>query len=377
MTTDLRPTILVVDDTRDNLSVIGGILENEFRVRVANSGERAIRVAATAPRPDLILLDIMMPEMDGYETLRRLREQPISRDIPVIFVTALNADDDEAHGLELGAVDYLTKPIRPAILLARIHTHLELKAARDVLARQNEILDSQVQQRTREIELIKDISLNALASLAEKRDNETGNHLIRTRRYIELLMDDLSSDPDYAAHLTPIQRRLIAKAAPLHDIGKVGIPDSILLKPGRLTPEEFEVMKGHALIGVDALNEAIKRVLNSLGEAEPGANSHCSLAFLEIAREIAGGHHEKWNGSGYPAGLAGTDIPLSARLMALADVFDALMCKRHYKEAFPLEQTLAIISEGRGTHFDPRIVDVFLKRVDAFQAIAREYADHP
>ncbi len=377
MTTDLRPTILVVDDTRDNLSVIGGILENEFRVRVANSGERAIRVAATAPRPDLILLDIMMPEMDGYETLRRLREQPVSRDIPVIFVTALNADDDEAHGLELGAVDYLTKPIRPAILLARIHTHLELKAARDVLARQNEILDSQVQQRTREIELIKDISLNALASLAEKRDNETGNHLIRTRRYIELLMDDLSSDPDYAAHLTPIQRRLIAKAAPLHDIGKVGIPDSILLKPGRLTPEEFEVMKGHALIGVDALNEAIKRVLNSLGEAEPGANSHCSLAFLEIAREIAGGHHEKWNGSGYPAGLAGTDIPLSARLMALADVFDALMCKRHYKEAFPLEQTLAIISEGRGTHFDPRIVDVFLKRVDAFQAIAQEYADHP
>ncbi|MBF1166392.1 MAG: two-component system response regulator [Dechloromonas agitata] len=370
-------TILIVDDNRDNLTVIGGLLKSEYHVRVANSGERALQVAVTAPIPDLILLDIMMPGMDGYETLHHLRAMPETRNIPVIFVTAMSADEDEEAGLRLGAVDYITKPIRPAILNARVRTHLALKRAHDQLADQNTRLESQVRQRTRELELIKEVTMQALATLAEKRDNETGNHLIRTRSYIEVLMHGLSTLPEFAGQLDPLTQELIAKAAPLHDIGKVGIPDAILLKPGRLTPEEFLVMKTHAQIGADALTEAIERVLRGQEDNEHEQDNRYALSFLEIAREIAGGHHEKWDGSGYPRGLSGNAIPLSARLMALADVFDALVCKRHYKEAFPIEKSIEIIRQGRGQHFDPRIVDVFLANIDACIAIAERHADHP
>ena len=371
-----RPTILVVDDNRDNLTVIGGLLKEHYQVRAANSGERALKVAVSDPRPDLILLDIMMPGMDGYETLRHLRGDPATRDIPVIFVTAMDADEDEEGGLRQGAVDYVTKPIRPAILLARIRTHLALKAAHDRLADQNLALEGQVRLRTRELELIKDVSVEALASLAEKRDNETGNHLIRTRSYIEVLMRELCRQPRFADQLDPHSQEMIAKAAPLHDIGKVGIPDHILLKPGRLTPEEFEIMKQHAKIGADALTEAIERVLVAR-YAGVETDSRYALDFLEKAREIAHSHHERWDGSGYPQGLAGDAIPLSARLMALADVFDALICKRHYKAAIPLDETIGLIREGRGRHFDPDIVDVFLERVDEFAGIAARHADAP
>ena len=207
-------TILIVDDNRDNLTVIGGLLKSEYHVRVANSGERALQVAVTAPIPDLILLDIMMPGMDGYETLRHLRAMPETRNIPVIFVTAMSADEDEEAGLRLGAVDYITKPIRPAILNARVRTHLALKRAHDQLADQNAWLESQVRQRTRELELIKEVTMQALATLAEKRDNETGNHLIRTRSYIEVLMHGLSTLPEFAGQLDPLTQELIAKAAP-------------------------------------------------------------------------------------------------------------------------------------------------------------------
>ena len=368
-------TILIVDDNRDNLTVIGGLLKDDYQIRVANSGERAIKVAMTDPRPDLILLDIMMPGMDGYETIKHLRTEESTKEIPVIFVTAMTADEDEEVGLSLGAVDYVTKPIRPAILCARIRTHLALKRAHDMLANQNHILEAQVQERTHELELIKDISMQSLATLAEKRDNETGNHLLRTRNYIEILMRGLSTQEKFASQLAPLTQQLIAKAAPLHDIGKVGIPDDILLKPGKLTPDEFEIMKTHAQIGADALSEAIERVLEThVGDKE--GRSRYALDFLEIAREIAGGHHEKWDGSGYPRGLSGDAIPLSARLMALADVFDALICKRHYKAPIPLDQTIGIIRDGRGKHFDPDIVDVFLSRIDEFTAIADRFADH-
>ncbi len=369
---------MIVDDNRDNLTVIGGLLKGEYHVRVANSGERALQVATTQPIPDLILLDIMMPGMDGYETLRHLRAMPETRDIPVIFVTAMTADEDEEAGLSLGAVDYVTKPIRPAILSARIRTHLALQQARQQLANQNLRLESQVRQRTLELELIKEVTMQALATLAEKRDNETGNHLIRTRSYIEVLMQGLCTQPQFADQLDPTTQELIAKAAPLHDIGKVGIPDAILLKPGRLTAEEFVIMRTHAQIGADALTEAIERVLSSHADSEREQDNRYALSFLEIAREIAGGHHEKWDGSGYPRGLSGDAIPLSARLMALADVFDALVCKRHYKEAFPIEQSVEIIRQGRGLHFDPAITDVFLANVDTFVAIADRHADsHP
>ncbi|RUP35111.1 MAG: two-component system response regulator [Curvibacter sp.] len=375
-TEDTRNTILVVDDTSANLAVMGELLSPLYRVRVANSGQRALAAVRTQPRPDLILLDIMMPGLDGYSVLERLQADPSTRDIPVIFVTAMSGDDDEERGLSLGAVDYVAKPIRAAILLARVRTHLELKQARDGLRQQNENLEQQVQQRTEENELIKDVSLNALALLAEKRDNETGNHLHRTQAYVELLIEHLREHPRFAPALRPPYDSLIAKAAPLHDIGKVGIADQILLKPGRLTPEEFEVMKTHSQIGADALQEAIVRV--QAGHGQGSSNSQGpALEFLQIAQQIALSHHEKWNGSGYPRGLAGDDIPVAARLMALADVFDALTCKRHYKEPFPIDRVVQIITEGRGQHFDPEVVDAFLALQPRFVEVAMRYADIP
>ena len=368
-------TILVVDDTGENLTVIGGLLQPFFRVRVANSGMRALKVARSDPRPDLILLDVMMPEMDGYAVLAELRQDPYTRDIPVMFVTAMDGDQDEEYGLSLGAVDYITKPIRPAILLARVRTHLELKDARDWLRDQNGYLEGEVSRRMRENDLIKDVSLNALALLAEKRDNETGNHLYRTQAYVEALMQELQDHPRFRHALSAAQRQLIAKAAPLHDIGKVGIPDQILLKPARLTLEEFEIRNTHSLIGAEAIEAAIERVVGGDRARLDELQGNTPLDFLVVARHIALGHHEKWDGSGYPQGLRGDAIPIPARLMALADVFDALTCKRHYKKAFPLEQAVALLVEGRGTHFDPDVVDAFLAIQDRFADIAQRYAD--
>lgn len=373
---DERKTILIVDDTKENLTVLSAVLGAEFRVRVANSGERALKAVHMEPVPDLILLDVMMPEMDGYAVLKALRADVLTRDIPVIFVTAMSADEDEEFGLALGAVDYVTKPIRAAILQARVRTHLELKRARDVLANHNVYLEHEVQRRMRENELIKAISLNALAALAEKRDNETGNHLHRTQAYIEALMQRLASHPDFCSQLDPLTQELIAKAAPLHDIGKVGIPDAILLKPGRLTPAEFEIMKTHSQIGADALGDAIQRVLSrEATRADAQEVPSRSLAFLETARQIARCHHERWDGTGYPEGLKGDAIPLPGRLMAIADVYDALSCKRHYKEAFAPERVRALMVDGRGTHFDPRLLDAFLQLEDEFLAIAEHYRD--
>ena len=369
-------TVLLVDDAKENLTTIGQILRPFYHVRVANSGLRALQAVRTEPRPDLILLDVMMPMIDGYQVLQSLRAQTDLHDIPVIFVTALDADDDEEHGLSLGAVDYVTKPVKPALLLARVHAQIELKHARDRLANQNAFLDAEVRRRMSENELIKDLSLFALATLAEKRDNETGNHLRRTQAYVEVLMEHLLTHPRFARALAdPDQRQRIAKAAPLHDIGKVGIPDAILLKPGKLTPEEFEIMKTHASIGAEAIAEAISHAKEMESQSSAKADNALSLEFLETAQEIAGGHHEKWNGSGYPRGLAGDDIPLSARLMALADVFDALISRRHYKNAFPIDRALQIIGEGRGQHFDPDVVDAFMAQVDRFTAIAYRYVD--
>jgi putative two-component system response regulator len=369
-------TVLVVDDTRENLEVIGGVLQDQYRVRVANSGQRALKAAKSEPQPDLILLDVMMPEMDGYAVIRELQAEPATGDIPVIFVTAMDSDDDEQYGLSLGAVDYVTKPIRPAILLARVNAHLELKQARDRLKDQNHWLEAEIQRRMAENELIKDVSLNALALLAEARDLETGFHLHRTQTYLELLMEQLQDHPRFADGLTGQQRTLITKAAPLHDIGKVGIPDQVLLKPARLTPEEFQIMKQHSRIGGDALTNAIEKVLQQHPDDERQDENHRSLEFLETARQIALYHHERWDGGGYPEGLSGEQIPMAARLMALADVFDALTCRRHYKEPFSMEMTVLIIRDERGKQFDPDVVDAFLSVQERFAEIARSYADN-
>jgi putative two-component system response regulator len=376
-----QKTVLVVDDTKENLTVIGQLLRPYYHVRVANSGQRALQVADSEPRPDLILLDVMMPDMDGYQVLQALHQQAATQAIPVIFVTAMDGDEDEERGLDLGAVDYVTKPIKPGLLLARVRAHLELKSARDALSRQNAELDAEVHLRMAENDLIKDFSLNALATLAEKRDNETGNHLRRTQAYVEALVEYLKDQPRFRVELAQAQtRQRIAKAAPLHDIGKVGIPDAILLKPGKLTAAEFEIMKTHASIGAQAIGDAIDSVQRARlhsGNPTDVAQTAQSLGFLETTRQIAGSHHEKWDGSGYPCGLVGEAIPLPARLMALADVFDALMSKRHYKSAFSLADTVDIIRQGRGQHFDPDIVDAFIALQSVFVDIAHRFADVP
>ena len=357
-----RQTILVVDDTPDNIALLSTLLKDRYKVRAANNGERALAIAAGQPRPDLILLDIMMPGMDGYEVCERLKIDPHTADIPVIFLTAKVQVEDEEFGLRLGAVDYITKPISPPIVLARVETHLTLKRARQFLQDRNAYLEAEVWRRSREVMAIQEVTIMAMASLAETRDNATGNHIRRTQHYVRALAQHLRHHPRFAAALNDETIELLFKSAPLHDIGKVGIPDRILLKPGRLTPEEFEIMKTHAALGRDAI-AAAERYLDTPD------------SFLRFAREIAYSHQEKWDGSGYPEGLWGEQIPLSARLMAVADVYDALISRRIYKPALPHEQAVAMIREGRDQHFDPDIVDAFLECAEQFRTIAARFAD--
>ncbi len=359
-----RRRVLIVDDTPGNLAVLGELLAPHYEVRVANSGVRALTAAFAEPHPDLVLLDIMMPEMNGYEVLRQLKAEPRTTDIPVMFITALDHDEDEARGLELGATDYIAKPIRPAIVLARVRAQLELRDARELLRNRNTWLDAEVHRRMRQNQTIQDVSLRALASLAEARDQETGNHIMRTQAYVSVLATELAKLPRYAAVLTTELIELYTKAAPLHDIGKVGIPDNVLGKPGKLDAAEWEIMKTHASIGARSIWRAISH--------EP---DHEGIEFLHHAMDIAGSHHERWDGSGYPDGLQGDAIPLSGRLMALADVFDALISRRVYKAPMPIADAAAIILAGRGNHFDPDVVDAFVARQDDFVAIARRYVD--
>jgi putative two-component system response regulator len=377
MNNQLATTVLVVDDMRTNLLMIGELLKPHYAVRLANNGQRALEAAKREPVPSLILLDVNMPEMSGFEVLQHLKADPLTAEIPVIFVTTLGETENEEIGLQLGAADYLTKPIRPSVVLKRIQLQLELKRARDRLQDHNERLDREVKRRMRENELIKDVSVNSLALLAETRDNETGNHLVRTKSYVETLIRHLQDHPRFSSLLQEPQRTLIAKAAPLHDIGKVGIPDAILLKPGRLTVDEFEIMKRHSAIGAEAMGKAMELVMDEskLGDFLTDPEAPASLAFMETAREIALTHHEKWDGTGYPNGLKGDDIPVSGRLMALADVYDALTRRRHYKTAYPLEEVEAILTEGRGTHFDPDIVDAYFAQRDVFKSISEKFAD--
>jgi len=368
-----RPTVLIVDDTPQNLTVLGETLRPHYRVRAAISGERALRAVSIEPQPDVILLDIMMPDMDGYQVLSALQAKAKTRHIPVIFVTAMDSVEGETHGLTLGAVDYITKPFNPDIVLARVRTHIELAKARERLRDQNTWLEREVARRTRENVLIRDLSLSALACLAEIRDTETGHHILRTQSFVGLLAHHLSEHPDYRAALEGERLEMIVRSAPLHDIGKVGIPDSILLKPGRLTAEEFELMKRHPVIGADAITRAMQQAASSRDNAE--ALPEGAFAFMEVACEIALGHHEKWDGSGYPSGLKGEQIPVSARLMALADVFDALISRRVYKEPMTLEEVTRIIMAERGRHFDPVVVDAFVTLRSAFAEVAQRFAD--
>lgn len=353
--------ILIVDDAPENLSQLGEMLQAAgYRVKVANAGHVALQLAAQQPRPSLILLDIMMPVMDGHEVLRQLRSKVSTRDIPVIFLTAKDSGEDEAWAFNAGIADYIVKPIKPAIVLARVRNQLLVRHARCWLQDQNQALEAEVERRLRENEQIQAVSIRALAHLAETRDNETGNHIQRTQSYIRLLAIRLASHPRFAATLTNKYIETLARSAPLHDIGKVGIPDHILLKPGKLTADEWAIMKTHTLLGSEAI---------TLAERDIDA----SVQFLAQAKEIVRWHHERWDGSGYPDGLAGDSIPLSARLMAVADVFDALISKRVYKKALPFPTVRKIIAEERGRQFDPDITDVFLDGCEEFEAIALHY----
>ena len=357
-----RPTVLVVDDVPDNLQLMSSLLKDLYRVKVANCGERALRIAQAEAPPDLILLDIMMPGMDGYEVCRRLKGERATYDIPVIFLTAKSEVEDERMGLELGAVDYITKPISPPIVLARVKNHLALKASADFLRDKAEYLEGEVAKRTREVMAIQDVTILTMASLAETRDPDTGNHIRRTQFYVKMLAERLRNFPRFTATLTDYCISTLFKSAPLHDIGKVGIPDRILLKAGHLDADEFEIMKRHTTLGRDAIQAAEDR----LG---------MKVEFLTIAKEIAYGHHETWEGSGYPEGLAGEAIPMPARLMALADVYDALISRRIYKEPMSHETAVEKIVAGKGTRFDPDIVDAFLEIREDFRAVGQRYAD--
>lgn len=362
MTPPIKPTILVVDDTPDNIDLLCAVLADGYRTKVALNGERALKIAAGADQPDLILLDVMMPGMSGYEVCRALKADPATAHIPVIFVTAMSEEADEQQGLAMGAVDYITKPISAPIVLARVRSQLTLKRAQDFLRDQNQYLESEIALRTREIEALQDVTILTMASLAETRDNETGNHIRRTSHYVKALAEQLRAHPRFAHFLSEKNITLLFKSAPLHDIGKVGIPDRILLKPGRFEPHEMEIMKTHTTLGRDAIVAAEK----ALG---------VTVDFLTFAKEIAYGHQEKWDGSGYPEGLAGDAIPISARLMAVADVYDALISRRVYKDGMSHAAAVAIILEGRGSHFDPDMVDAFMTLQQTFIDIAARYAD--
>lgn len=367
-------SILIVDDTPQNLSILGELLQPIYRVRAVKSGERALSIARSELPPDLILLDVMMPDMDGYEVIRQLKRDESTREIPVIFITALTESAEEQHGLALGAVDYITKPFNPDIVLARVKTQLELKNARDILSSQNVRLEKEIARRMRENLMVQDLTIRALAALGEIRDPETGKHIVRTQRATEILAHKLKDHPRFRDALAGNKLDMIVKAAPLHDIGKVGIPDAILQKSGKLTAEEYEIMKTHPVLGANAIESAIKNALFGL---EPGTSEQMSGAFefLRVAQEICRGHHEKWDGSGYPAGLAGENIPVSARLLALADVFDALMSHRVYKDAMAMENVTAFLIEERGGHFDPDVVDAYLATREQFAEIASRFHD--
>lgn len=334
-----RAKILVVDDTKTNIEVLEGVLSTQYDVFVALNGKKALFLAEKI-HPDIVLLDVMMPEMDGYETLRQMRMNDKLKDIPVFFLTAKSDSQSEQIGLDLGAVDYIAKPFTPQLVLLRIKNQLEYK-------RQRDHLNEMVAERTADLRKTMKVMLTSLGSLAEYRDPETGEHIKRTQLIVQLLAERLLENPRFNKYIkSPEYVDYYATAAPLHDIGKVGIHDEILRKPGKLTDEERTTMMAHPQMGYDVLLEATNELNDS--------------PMVRIAADMALGHHERWDGNGYPNHLKGDEIPIGARMMAVADVYDALVSRRPYKEPFTHEVAVQEIIKGRGTQFDPDVVDAFL-----------------
>ena len=335
-----KQTILIVDDSPVNIDILKGVLGDEYNIKAATNGEVALKIARNL-RPDLILLDIMMPEMDGYEVCSWLKANIETQNIPVIFITAKDKPMDETHGFEVGAVDYITKPISPPVVLARVRTHLALHD-------QNQELERLVKERTKELLETQLEVIRRLGRAAEYRDDETGMHVIRMSNYAYEIALEIGLDKQEA--------ELILNVVPMHDVGKIGIPDAILLKPGKLTPEEWEIMKKHTEYGARIIGDHPSKI-------------------LKAAKIVALTHHEKWDGTGYPNGLAGEDIPLIGRICAVADVFDALTSKRPYKEAWDIEKAVNLILEEKGKHFDPILVDAFEKVLPSIIKIKEQYPD--
>ncbi|MBD9485549.1 response regulator [Pseudomonas sp. PDM14] len=358
-----RPLVLVVDDTPQNLELMGELLADTYRVKVADNGPEALRIASSAEPPDLILLDIMMPRMDGYEVCRRLKAAPGSRDIPVIFLTARNQEQDEQHGFDLGAVDYITKPVSPPLLLARLSAHLQLKASADFLRDKSEYLQLEVRQRTRAIERLQEVTIEAMASLAGMRHNPRGRHLARIEPYMVRLARALANQqPDLADTLTAARIAQLGKSALLHGIGTLVLPDRILLSPAPLDEADTALLHRHAEAGRAALEAA---------EAKLGS----ATDFLRDARDIVYSQHEHWEGSGYPQGLRGEQIPLAARLMALVGCYEELTSHHPYRPSVSHAEALAQISVASGTRFDPSVVLAFIGAAEEFAAIARHLAE--
>lgn len=335
-----KQTILVVDDSSDNIDVLINILSDKYSLKVAKNGEIALKIAMKFV-PDIILLDIKMKGMDGYTVCSKLKADVRTKDIPVIFVTSLDDVDDETKGFKLGAVDYITKPIRPIVVLARIETHLQLYD-------QNRALERKVHERTFALHESRLEIIRRLGLAAEFRDNDTGMHIIRMSGYCSILSKAIGLDDEVV--------NLVYNATPMHDVGKIGIPDSILFKPGKLTPAERKIMEKHSEFGAKILGE----------HSDP---------LLRMARDVALSHHEKWDGSGYPMGLKGEEIPLVGRIVAVADVFDALTSKRPYKEAWTESEAVAYIREQAGKHFDPALVSAFLDNLDKIRTMKRQCAE--
>jgi putative two-component system response regulator len=336
-----RQTILVVDDVPENIDILSEVLREHYHIRVATSGEKAMRIVYSDAPPDLILLDIMMPGLSGLELCRRLKANPDRRRIPVIFVTAMSSVDDERLGLETGAVDYITKPISPPVVLARVKTHLALYD-------QTRELERMVQQRTRELSISRQQIIRRLGRAAEYRDDETGNHVLRVAHYARLIAE--------ARGLAPRAASIIFATAPMHDVGKIGIRDDILLKPGTLDSDEWTLMRKHPLMGAEIIGDHDNEL-------------------LETARTIALTHHERWDGHGYPAGLAEENIPLEGRIVAIADVFDALISARPYKPAYDVDKSIRIMDSENGRHFDPLLMAAFRKSLPEILRVRDEYAD--
>lgn len=349
------PLVFIVDDVPENIQIaMSHLKELQCDFAYATTGEQALeRIGAT--QPQLILMDVMMPGMSGFQTVEMLHQNKATQSIPVIFLTARAESEDVVHGFGLGGVDYITKPFKGVELRSRVRNHLELYAYRANL-------EKLVEERTREGELLKDVIIEAMGEMAEYRDPETGSHIHRTREYVQLLAETLVHQGHFLDQLTQDYITLLRKSAPLHDIGKVAIRDSILLKPGKLTAEEFEEMKAHTTFG----EEVIANLEHMAGHP---------TSFLSCAKEIAGTHHEKFEGSGYPRGLAGQNIPLAGRIMAIADVYDALISKRVYKSSMSHAEAMKIMVDGRGTHFDPVLIDAFLTVEHLFNQIAARNLD--